>query len=58
MNEPHNVPVPSSALTGLHHVRLTVTRIERSKAFYSQLLGIGSAIDFTSESRPPYIPWK
>ncbi|MEO6571649.1 MAG: VOC family protein [Ilumatobacteraceae bacterium] len=50
MNRRQNVPVPPTALTGLHHVRLTVTDIERSKAFYSQLLGIDPAIDFTAET--------
>lgn len=45
-----DTPVPPTALTGLHHIRLTVTDIERSKAFYSQLLGIDPAIDFTTES--------
>ena len=50
MTEQHDVPVPPSALTGLHHVRLTVTDIERSKTFYSQLLGIEPAIDFTAET--------
>lgn len=43
-------PLPRDALTGLHHVRLTVTDIVRSKAFYSQLFGIDPAIDFTDES--------
>ena len=43
-------PVPADALTGLHHVRLTVTDIERSKAFYSRLLGVEPVIDFTGES--------
>ncbi len=49
MNQHHDVALPLSALTGLHHVRLTVTDIDRSKAFYSSLLGIEPAIDFTSE---------
>ena len=49
MNPPDTCPVPPTALTGLHHVRLTVTDIERSKAFYSRLLGTDPAIDFTSE---------
>lgn len=42
-------PLPSNVLTGLHHVRLTVTDIERSKAFYTRLFGIEPAIDFTGE---------
>lgn len=41
---------PLSALTGIHHVRLTVTDISRSKRFYTQLLGIEPAIDFTAEA--------
>jgi catechol 2,3-dioxygenase-like lactoylglutathione lyase family enzyme len=49
MNQHPNVALPSSALTGLHHVRLTVTDIDRSKTFYSRLLGIEPAIDFTRE---------
>ncbi|MEO6126161.1 MAG: VOC family protein [Ilumatobacteraceae bacterium] len=49
MNQHHDVAVPPSALTGLHHVRLTVTDIDRSKAFYSHLLGIEPAIDYTAE---------
>lgn len=40
---------PLEALVGIHHVRLTVTDIERSKQFYSRLLGIEPAIDFTGE---------
>ena len=33
MTERHDVADPPSALTGLHHVRLTVTGIEQSKTF-------------------------
>ncbi len=36
--------------TALHHVRLTVTDIARSKAFYTQLLGVEPAIDFSEQS--------
>src|SRR5918911_109189 len=28
-----------------HHVRLTVTDVERSRAFYTQVLGFGVALD-------------
>ncbi|MGB3829464.1 MAG: VOC family protein [Ornithinimicrobium sp.] len=40
-------------LTGLHHVRLTVVDIERSKAFYVRLLGMEPAIDFTDQQHDP-----
>ncbi len=49
MNQHDTTAVPPHALTGIHHLRLTVTDIERSKAFYSRLLGIEPAIDFTAE---------
>jgi glyoxylase I family protein len=39
--------------TGVHHVRLSVTDIDRSKAFYTQLLGTGPAIDNTAELSDP-----
>ncbi|SEM14597.1 Catechol 2,3-dioxygenase [Blastococcus sp. DSM 46786] len=39
--------------TGLHHVRLTVTDIARSKAFYTSLLGVEPAIDFSDQSDDP-----
>lgn len=38
------------ATTGLHHVRITVTDLERSKAFYSDLLGFEVAAQ--SEGHP------
>ncbi|MEJ7831943.1 MAG: VOC family protein [Nocardioides sp.] len=38
---------------GLHHVRLTVTDIERSKAFYTQLFGADPAMDFSDQSGDP-----
>src|SRR5680860_790444 len=40
---------PIAAIGGLHHVRLTVTDIKRSMAFYTTLLGTEPAIDFTDE---------
>lgn len=35
---------------GIHHVRLTVTNIERSKAFYGQLFGAEPVIDMSEYS--------
>lgn len=37
----------------LHHVRLTVTDIHRSKAFYQQLLGVKTAFDFSDKVDEP-----
>jgi glyoxylase I family protein len=39
--------------TGFSHVRLTVTDIERSKAFYQRLLGPDLAFDFTDRVDEP-----
>lgn len=39
--------------TGIHHVRLTVTDIQRSKAFYSQLFGDETAFDFSDKADEP-----
>ncbi|WP_211298932.1 VOC family protein [Kineococcus rhizosphaerae] len=39
--------------TGLHHVRLSVSDIARSRAFYTQLLGTDPAIDNTAELSDP-----
>lgn len=44
-----------TGLTGLHHVRLTVVDIARSKAFYSRLLGMEPAIDFTDQHDDPQV---
>jgi len=44
---------PVAQATGLHHVRLSVTDIERSRAFYTHLLGSPPAIDKTSELSDP-----
>ena len=38
---------------GIHHLRLTVTDIARSKAFYAQLLGMDPAIDFSDQADEP-----
>lgn len=40
-------------LQGLHHVRLTVTDIIRSKDFYSTLLGTDPVMDFSDETGQP-----
>jgi len=37
----------------IHHVRLTVTDITRSKAFYRSLLGVDPAIDFSDQAGQP-----
>jgi len=37
----------------IHHVRLTVTDIARSKAFYRSLLGADPAIDFSDQAGQP-----
>lgn len=47
----HDQPV--SRPTGLHHVRLSVSDIARSRAFYTQLLGTDPAIDNTAELSDP-----
>ncbi|MGI3786757.1 MAG: VOC family protein [Janthinobacterium lividum] len=39
--------------SGIHHLRLTVTDIARSKAFYSTLLGREPVIDFSDEVDEP-----
>ena len=40
------------AITGVHHLRLTVTDVDRSRAFYTGLLGF----DVAAESPPPGDP--
>jgi glyoxylase I family protein len=37
----------------IHHVRLTVTDIARSKDFYARLLGTGPAADFSDQAADP-----
>jgi len=44
---------PIADPTGLHHVRLSVSDIERSRTFYTALLGAEPAIDKTSELSDP-----
>ncbi|MCW2815479.1 MAG: glyoxalase [Nocardioides sp.] len=40
---------PIAPLQGLHHVRVTVTDIERSKAFYSMVFGKDPRIDTSDQ---------
>ena len=40
---------PLAQPTAIHHVRLTVTDIARSKAFYRSLLGADPAVDFSDQ---------
>ncbi|QQD77287.1 VOC family protein [Curtobacterium sp. YC1] len=44
---------PFARPTALAHVRVTVTDIHRSKAFYQQLLGTEPAIDFSDQVDEP-----
>lgn len=44
---------PFARPTALAHVRVTVTDIHRSKAFYQQLLGTDPAIDFSDQVDEP-----
>ena len=39
----------------IHHVRLTVTDIARSKDFYVRLLGVGPAVDFSDQAGDPAV---
>ena len=41
------------APVGVHHVRLTVTDIVRSKNFYSQIFGVQPAVDFSDDIAEP-----
>lgn len=44
---------PIAHPTALAHVRVTVTDITRSKAFYQQLLGVDPVIDFSDQVDQP-----
>ena len=44
---------PLAPLQGIHHVRITVTDIARSKAFYSTLFGRDPQIDATDQIDEP-----
>ena len=46
-------PDPITRPTAINHVRLTVTDIHRSKAFYQQLLGEETAFDFSDKVDEP-----
>lgn len=48
-----DAPVPAARPTALHHVRLTVTDIARSKAFYMRVFGIEPAFDFSDQAHDP-----
>jgi glyoxylase I family protein len=41
---------PLAQPRAIHHVRLTVTDIARSRAFYRSLLGVDPAIDFSDQA--------
>ena len=40
---------------GIHHVRLTVTDIGRSKEFYARLLGTEPAVDLSAQAADPAV---
>ncbi|MEZ0493808.1 VOC family protein [Kineococcus sp. TBRC 1896] len=44
---------PAAQPTGIHHVRLTVTDIARSKAFYQDVFDVEPAVDFSAEAADP-----
>jgi catechol 2,3-dioxygenase-like lactoylglutathione lyase family enzyme len=48
--------VPLS-LGPVHHLRLTVTNVERSKAFYTELLGFQIAMDTPHRPTTPTTTW-
>ncbi len=41
--------------TGINHVRLTVTDIDRSKAFYSDVFGASPVADFSERAKDPAV---
>lgn len=43
------------ATTGIHHVRLTVTDLERSKAFYTEVLGFELAAESPGDPNDPSV---
>src|SRR5512132_4019595 len=47
------MPIPLS-LGPIHHLRLTVTDIERSRAFYTELLGFQTAMDTPPPADDPH----
>jgi glyoxylase I family protein len=55
------VTEPIASPLGYSHVRLTVTDIRRSKAFYSRLLGMPPGRDFSDQVDDPTVrddPWR
>jgi glyoxylase I family protein len=46
---------PLARPRAIHHVRLTVTDIGRSKDFYARLLGTGPAADFSEQAADPAV---
>ena len=46
---------PVARPRAIHHVRLTVTDIARSKDFYIRLLGAGPAVDFSDQAGDPAV---
>ncbi len=52
MTDESHVPL-AAAPVGIHHVRLTVTDIARSKKFYSEVFGAQPAVDFSDHVTEP-----
>ena len=50
-----DTPGPLASPRAIHHVRLTVTDIARSKAFYVRLLGSLPAADFSDQAGDPTV---
>jgi len=46
---------PAATPTGLHHVRLTVTDIDRSKSFYMHVFGSDPIADFSDQAGDPAV---
>lgn len=46
---------PLARPAAIHHVRLTVTDIARSKDFYVRLLGAAPAVDFSDQAGDPAV---
>lgn len=42
------------AISGIHHLRLTVTDVSRSRAFYTDVLGFGVAAEMPPAGDPSY----
>jgi len=49
MTSDPSVSLPATTVSGIHHVRLTVTDIGRSKTFYETVFGLTAAIDFSDQ---------